>query len=298
MFHSMLHRRTHHKQAFRRGRNWAICLTTATILATVVSAAETHKNIHYNVAPGSVVFIVNQTGNITVHAAPGRQLQIATSQKSDKVEIDASQNVNRVTLRTHMLQKVSGEEARVDYDVALPSETSINIDSENGPIKIDNVQGNVTVESDAGQVDLSNISKGSVQVQTLNAGINLTSVENARVTIETTSGNVTLNNVVGPKVSVETTNGNISYVGDFAGGGTYTLTNHAGDIDVKVPSNASLDLTARSVKGTVSNDFPFQRPQHTSFALAEGRSFAGTSNSGASSVELRSFSGKIRVSKQ
>ncbi len=290
--------RTSRRQAIRRARNWAVYLSAAILLATVVSAAETHKDIHYNVAPGSAVFIVNQTGNITVHAASGRQLQVTASQKSDKVEIDASQTGNRVTLRTHLLQKVSGEEARVDYDVALPSGTNINIDSENGPIKIDNANGNVTVESDAGQVDLNNISNGSVQVQTLNAGISLTGVKNARVNVETTSGNVTLNNVTGPKLSVETTNGNISYVGDFAGGGAYTITNHAGDIDVRVPANASLDLTARSVKGTVTNDFPFQKPQHTSFAVTEGRSFAGTSNSGASSVELRSFSGKIRVSKQ
>ena len=234
---------------------------------------------------------MNQNGSITVHAASSRQLQVAVVQKSDKVEIDASQTGNRVTLRTHMLQKVSGDEARVDYDVALPSNTGLNIDSENGPIRIENVQGNVTVESDAGQVDLTNISNGSVQVQTINAAIHLKDV-NARVSVITTSGTVTMNNVVGQKVSVETTTGNIAYTGDFSGGGAYTLTNHTGDIDVKLPASASLDLTARSVKGTVTNDFPFQKPQHPTFQLMEGRSFAGTSNSGASSVDLRSFSGK------
>jgi hypothetical protein len=52
------------------------------------------------------------------------------------------------------------------------------------------------------------------------------------------------------------------------------------------------------VKGAVENDFPFQKNIHPSFQLSEGRAFAGTSNSGASSVELRTFSGKIRVKKQ
>ena len=114
------------------------------------------------------------------------------------------------------------------------------------------------------EVELTNISNGAVQVQTINAPINLKDV-NARLSVVTTGGSVTMNNVVGQKVSVETTNGNIAYTGDFSGGGTYTLMNHAGDIDVKVPANASLDLTARSVKGTVSNDFPFQKPQHPTF---------------------------------
>jgi DUF4097 and DUF4098 domain-containing protein YvlB len=283
----------------RRNRNLMLCLAAATVLAATVSVAQqNHKELHYTMAPGSSVYVVNQTGNITVHAANSRQAQISTTQATNKVEIDGAQNGNRVTLRTHVLQKVSGDEGRVDYDISLPSDTSINIDSENGPIKIENVQGNVTVESDAGQVDVTNVTNGAVQVQTLNGAINLNGVKNSRVSVVTTGGNVHLTGVTGPKVSVETTNGAITYDGDFAGGGAYTLMNHDGDIDVKVPASASLDLTARSVKGSVTNDFPFQKPQHLPFQLAEGRSFAGTSNSGASSVELRSFSGKIRVTKQ
>ena len=74
-------------QTVRRARNWAICLGTATILATVVSVAETHKDLRYTVAPGSSVFIVNQNGSITVHPSSSRQLQVAAVQKSDKVRL-------------------------------------------------------------------------------------------------------------------------------------------------------------------------------------------------------------------
>lgn len=285
-------------RTFRTLGKWALWLAGATIVATVVSVAETHKDIHYDLAPNSSVFIINQNGSITVHAAPGRKLQVAAVQKSDKVEVDANQSGNRVTLRTHLLQKVSGDDARVDYDIALPPDASINIDSESGPIKIENLQGSVTVDSDAGDVNISNVSNGAVQVETVNAGITLNGIKNSRVSVTTTGGTVHMTAVTGPKVTVETTNGGISYDGDFAGGGFYTLTNHSGDIDVKVPASASLDLTARSVKGTVTNDFPFQKPQHPTFQVSQGKSFAGTSNSGASSVELRSFSGKIRVTKQ
>lgn len=286
------------RSMWRSIRNWAVWLTGATVVATVISVAETHKDFHYALSPGSSVYVTNQNGTITVHAASGRQVQVSAVQKSDKVEIDAKQTGNRVTLRTHMLQKVSGDDARVDYDIALPPDAGLNIDSESGAVKIENLQGNITVDSDAGDVTIANVSNGTIQVQTVNAGITLNNVKNSRVSLTTTGGAVKLTAVTGPKVSAETTNGAISYEGDFAGGGAYTLTNHSGDIDVRVPADASLDLTARSVKGSVTNDFPFQKPQHTTFQLTEGRSFAGTSNSGASSVELRSFSGKIRVAKQ
>src|SRR3954468_12455337 len=108
----------HRKQTLRRARNWAICLGTATVLATVVSVADTHKDLRYTVSAGSSVFVINQNGSITVHPSSSRQLQVTAVKKSDKVEIDSSQTGNRVTLRTHTLQKASGDEGRVDYDIS------------------------------------------------------------------------------------------------------------------------------------------------------------------------------------
>src|SRR5947207_2589798 len=82
----------------RSARNWAVWLAGATVLATVVSVAETRKDVHFTLAPGSSVYLTNQNGNITVHAASGRQMQVSAVLKSDKVEVDAKQTGNRVTL--------------------------------------------------------------------------------------------------------------------------------------------------------------------------------------------------------
>ena len=117
----------------------------------------------------------------------------------------------------------------------------------------------------------------------------------SRVDIQSTGGTVQLKNVNGQRVAVGTTSGNIDYQGDCSGGGNYILTTHSGAIDVTLPATASVDLSARSTTGAVENDFPLQQKPHTSFVPQQGRSFAGTSNSGSSSVELQSFSGKIRV---
>jgi DUF4097 and DUF4098 domain-containing protein YvlB len=125
----------------------------------------------------------------------------------------------------------------------------------------------------------------------------LGNIVNGHLEITSLSGDVQLDAVSGPYVSVNTAKGSIRYTGDFGGGGDYMLVNHSGDIDVLLPASASVDLSARSVTGSVENDFPLQQKQNPTFAIAQGRSFAGTSNSGASSVQLRSFSGKIRVKK-
>jgi len=270
----------------------------AVLLTLPLVALAEKKEFKYSAGAGTAVSIINKRGTITVKPAGGRQVIISANPASDKVEVDAGQSGTRITARSHSMSKTSGEEGKVDYEVQLPADTSIAIDSGSGDIRIENVRGNVTVESEEGQVDIHGVTGGFVQVQSVNGGITLSNVQKGRVQLTSTGGNLQLTGVSGTNVSAKSTTGSITFNGDFAGGGDYLLTNHSGDISVTLPANASVDLTARSIQGSVENDFPLQKPVHTSFQLKEGKAIAGTSNSGASSVELRSFSGKIRVKKQ
>ena len=109
---------------------------------------------------------------------------------------------------------------------------------------------------------------------------------------------MTLTNVAGTRVSVNTTSGKITYIGDFSGGGDYLLTNHSGDIEVTIPAEASVDISARSITGSVDSDVPLHQSQRKSFQPVPGKALTGMSNTGSSSVRLLSFSGKIRLKKQ
>lgn len=256
------------------------------------------KEFKYTAPAGATVSIVNQKGTITVKPSSGRQVVVTTNSATDKVEVDGGQTGNRISVRTHPLNKASGEDARVDYEVQVPGDVNLSIDSGSGDVKVENLRGNITVDAEEGQVEVRGISGGYVQVQSLNAGITLNSVQKSRVQLASTGGNIQLNSVSGPHVTAKSTTGSISFTGDFAGGGNYLLNNHSGDIAVSLPVTASVDLTARSIQGSVENDLPLQKPAHVAFPLKEGKALAGISNSGASSVELRSFSGRIRVKKQ
>jgi DUF4097 and DUF4098 domain-containing protein YvlB len=269
--------------------------TLAALLTTLaISAYAQRKDFRFNAAPGSSISVVNQRGNITVKAGSGRQVQIAATVPNPQLEVDANQKGNRIEVRTHSLQRT---DARVDYEITIPADVSVRIDSANGDVRIENVRGSVDVSNDAGNVEVR-AAGNSVQVQTVNANINVHDTRQSRVQLGTTGGNITMLNVSGPGVTAKSTTGAINYTGDFTGGGSYSFTNHSGEIAVALPASASVDLTARSVKGAVENDFPFQKKDHTPFAQGDGRSLAGTSGSGDSSVELRTFSGKIRVKKQ
>lgn len=243
----------------------------------------------------------NNAGSITVHAGAGQQLIVSSTSHSPKVEVDSSSTPDgrRVEIRAHALpqQRPGSDEAKVDMDIALPPGVAVTVNAATAPITVENVSGDLTLSSDTGQITIRNVTNSHVLIKSIAAPIDLTNVTGGFVDITSSSGAVQLASVTGNKVTVNTASGNISYQGDFSGGGNYVMITHSGAIDVSLPQTASVDLTARSVAGSVENDFPLQAKAHTSF-VPTGRSFAGTSNSGSSSVELQSFSGRIRVKKQ
>jgi DUF4097 and DUF4098 domain-containing protein YvlB len=275
---------------------------TACILLSSAHAAETRKEAKIDIAPGGMVNIISGGGTVALHSGSGRQVLATYTVHSDKIEVDqnTSSDRQRVELRTHALpgQQPTADEARVDYDVTVPAGISVNVSTTSAPIAAEGLSGDLGLSSETGQITVSNALKSHLRVRSMTAAITLKDVTLSRVDIQSAGGAVQLTNVTGQRIAVGTTSGNIEYRGDCSGGGDYLFTTHSGAIDVTLPPTASVDLSARSTTGTVENAFPLQEKHHNSFVPQQGRSFAGTSNSGSSSVELQSFSGKIRVKKQ
>jgi DUF4097 and DUF4098 domain-containing protein YvlB len=282
----------------------ALLFTAASlgICVCAAHAADSRKEARIDIAPGGTVNIVSGGGSIALHSGVGHQLLVSYTVHSARVEVDQniSANKQRVELLTHALpgEKPTADEAKVDYDVTVPAGISVNVSTTSAPITAEGISSEIGLSSETGQITVHNIAKSHVHVRSMTAPVNLQDVTLSRVDIQSTGGTVQLKNVSGQRISVGTTSGNIEYQGDCSGGGDYILTTHSGAIDVTLPATASVDLTARSTTGQVENDFPLEQKPHNSFVPQQGRSFAGTSNSGSSSVELQSFSGKIRVKKQ
>ena len=272
-----------------------ICLSSA-------QAADTRKEAKIDIAPGGTVNIISGGGSVALHSGSGRQVLATYTVHSDKIEVDqnSSADKQRVELRTHALpgQQPTADQARVDYDVTVPSGISVNISTTSAPITAEGLSGDIGLSSETGQITIHNAARSYVRIRSMTAPVSLKDVTLSRVDIQSSGGAVQLNNVTGQRVAASTTSGNIEYRGDCSGGGDYVLPTHSGAIDMTLPATASVDLSARSTTGAVENAFPLQEKHHNSFVPQPGRSFAGTSNSGSSSVELQSFSGKIRVKKQ
>lgn len=288
-----------------------VAVTVAFVFAMAITgfAAEAQgqpetnrKETRLDIAAGGSINIINNEGSIRLKAGSGRQVLLAYTLHSNKVEVDqdSTPDKRRIEIRSHALpqQTPSSDEARVDLEVTVPAGTAVTVSTATAPINADGLTGDITLSSDTGKITVSGIGRSHLNVRSVAAPVELSHVSLGYVHVTSSGGGVQMMDVTGPKVNVATGSGNITYQGDCSGVGDYLMTTHSGNIDVSLPESASVDLNAHSASGTVENDFPLKAKTHPVFVPKSGSSFAGTSNSGSSSVELRSFSGKIRVKKQ
>ena len=284
-----------------RDRNRKLAWLLVAGWAGLTLAGAQTKELKYMALPGASVSLTNDVGMVTVRYTEGHKIVVRSKANSNKVEVDAEQKGNRFEIRTHILQPGSEEEQRVEYEVFLPAKVGISVRANSGPIRVKGLRGSeIILEGDSSSVEVHEVEAGGqhLHVRTVSGTIDLGNIANAHMEVRSMSGSVSLDHVSGPKVQVTTTQGDIRYYGEFGSNGEYSLISHSGNIDVALPEGASVDMMAESVQGSADNDFPLQRKQHSSFLPHTGRSFSGTSHSGSSSVQLSSFSGKIRVKKQ
>ncbi|MGE5323114.1 MAG: DUF4097 family beta strand repeat-containing protein [Actinomycetota bacterium] len=289
-------------RAVRRSTALAVLAGFAlTAVAAAQSGAE-RKQVRLDLAPGGTINIVNNAGAVNLRAGNGRQVVVAYSLNSGRMQVDhqSTPDRRRIEIRAQALpgQQPTADEAKVDLDISVPPGTSLTVNTATAPITANGISGDITLSSDTGEITLKDIARSHVHVRSVTAPVNLDNVSLGHVEVTSSGGAVKMVDVTGPKVNVATGSGNITYQGDCSGVGDYLMSTHSGNIDMRLPQTASVDLNARSVSGRVENDFPLKASKRPLFVPKAGSSFAGTSNSGSSSVELRSFSGRIRVTKQ
>ncbi len=281
------------------GRTIRLLMIVGVMVAGTL-AAETHKEYRFNVGSKARVSVNNPYGSISVKPSTGSVVVVDALLHSDKVEVDNTQTGNHLEVQSHLFTGADPESGRVDYELLVPADASITLHSSTGPLRAEKLHGDMTLEGAAAAVDIRDVSDAHVHIKTLNGPVTLMNIQNGSVEVDSLSGPVTLQQVTGPLVQVISTSGRITYTGDFGSSGEYRLTSHSGDIDAIVPETTSADVSARSVKGEVHDDIPLQPKSHTWFPTEQGKAFMGTMGraSVSSTVVLRSFSGKIHLSKR
>jgi hypothetical protein len=264
-------------------------LLVAISLLALSAVAQEKREVSYTVGPGALISITNNYGPITVKPSGSRQVLVETVSHSDTVSLMNEQHGDRIELRAASSRPGTN---LVDYTVLVPASAFVSLRSSDGTLRAQGLRGDVILEASTASVEVTDIGDAHLHVRTLSGPITLTDIRNSHLDIHSVSGDVNLRNVTGPSIEVNSGGGRITYVGDPGPVGEYLLTSHSGDLDVSIPSNALVNIKARSIKGQADPGFP----------EASGASAAAPCNLllkpgmvRGSRFELRSFSGKIRL---
>jgi len=88
-------------------------------------------------------------------------------------------------------------------------------------------------------------------------------------------------------------NGFVRFDGNFQKGGWYHFATHQGDIAVDLPHEPDAQVFVATYSGGFSSDFPVSEPH-----AKHGRGLQFTLGEGRGKLQLDSFGGRIRLSRQ
>jgi DUF4097 and DUF4098 domain-containing protein YvlB len=240
--------------------------------------------------------LTNYSGDVEVTGGTGEDIKItatkvthATSEQTARaalsaMTIDVTERPGVVTVAAQPTRGRSNG-VEVNYVIAVPAGTSVELRTFSGDVTIRNVSG--------GDVRLKSYS-GDVVVR----DGKLTGIE-----IDCTSGDVAIEQVESDRVQVSSLSGDIVYKGKLSKSGRYDLRSNSGDLQVVTDGGASFNVQAATFSGDVASDFPMKLGNiPSSFAGGRGarrnNDITGVVNDGGAQLSLHSLSGDILITKR
>jgi len=257
------------------------------------------------VRKGTRLEVDNFAGDIKVRAWSKDALRIeASHSRRTRVDIDRSQSVIRLTAVGRMMP------GSVDYQLTVPTwmpldlhgmsaeidvegtRASVTAKSINGDIRIRGGGEMITASSLQGEVQVED-AKGRVEVSSTNQGVKLRRID-GNVLAESMNGMILLDKVQAKSLEATTVNGSIVFVGPMLSGGLYSLSTHNGTVLVGLPERPDVAVTVSTFSGEFSSSFPLKIES----GQRAGKRFNFTLGSGSARLELESFQGGVRLTRQ
>ncbi len=265
-------------------------------------AASQRFEKHFAVKGRPVVCIHNiGNGRIEVKSTKNSEVIVAGTLASSKVSLESENVGDRIDVSANIVDVAAQpSELEVNFQLTVPEETELELKTQTGLIYVEQVMGDMTLQSVAGDVHLKEVS-GYIVVRTTNGSL-VCSQCAGKLDFNSVSGSAQLLQPGLTNVTLFTTSGNILFDGDFIRTGIYTMRSGKGTVEVHFSGNDSFDLNAQTATGTVDNQAEaYLKPdshgvKHMASKFTKG--LFGTVGSGLAKVELSSYSGTIRILKR
>src|ERR1700736_3919849 len=265
-------------------------------------AAAQRVEKHFTVKGRPVVVIHNVgNGRIEVKSWKNAEVVVTGTKASDKIAVETEQAGDRIDVSSSVVDSTAtAKEMEANFQLTVPEETELQLRTQTGLIYVEQVMGDMTLQSVAGDIHLKEVS-GYIVVRTTVGSLVCTQCA-GKLDFNSISGHAQVVQRGLTNVSLFTTSGNILYDGDFIRTGIYTMKSGKGTVEVHFSGNDSFDLKAQTATGSVDNQAEaYLKPdshgvRHMATKFTKG--LFGTVGTGLAKVELSSYSGTIRILKR
>ena len=256
-------------------RQFSACSAALTTILTVLALSpfalswdklteEFHKT--YPLSPQGRIEIDNLDGAVHISTWDRNEVQVdaiktaRTKERLDEAKIEIEADANRISIRTHYPgddhtfwhDGRHNDPANVEYTLTVPRQARLD--------KIELVNGALDLRGMAGEVHASCVN-GSIHARELQGPAELN----------------TVNGGLDAQVEIPASRLKFSSVN--------------GGVRVTLPSDASADINASTMSGSISNDFGLSEVRHQFV----GRSLHGELGGGSSHIEVSTVNGSIEI---
>ena len=190
---------------------------------------------------------------------------------AEEIEISLDPSGDKLTAKIHKPASLTNRPFKIDFNVTIPKDTSLELTTHNGPVKITNINGQINATTHNGRLTAEQTS-GTIKLHT----------HNGRVTCKQISGDIQLKSHNGGLKAVYSKTAppvcNVSMV------------THNGGINFTAPLNFSAEAEINTHNGSIHTDLPI-----TVIGKVNKRKLTGTIGAGEGKLHLRTHNGSITI---
>lgn len=254
----------------------------------------------FKVDAGGTLRVNIPDGDISVHSGSSSRVVIEVFVKArdadwaaevfDRMDFTAGIDGNTVTVAA-VEADVGGDEWRrnrgvgVTAQITIPSRFNAQIETSDGDISLEALEGNVSLRSSDGDIDIGEVRGQEIRVQTSDGDISGGALHAASMRLRTSDGDINVRRAAGD-IEANTSDGDIMMrLGAIEG---VKVTTHDGDIVLYVPEGLGADVSLEGEDLNVAPGFTLQ-------GQVSSRRVNGTLNGGGPRVDARTSDGEISL---
>ena len=278
-------------------------------------------------AKGAILMLSNVAGNIQVTTGTGERIEVEAlkhawgpnveqaKQRLADALIETYVTGNRVELRVESRDRREGR-IEVEFNVKVPADTTVDLRTVSGDIRVVNVKGEVRVQGVSGNlalegtarlaaaktvsggITITNAGSDALSLSTVNGDLLVQTLNSRAIDVNTVNGDIRISGWAGDRATIRSLDGDLDLQTSLVNGGRYEIESHSGDISLSLPDQPGFELEAHTFNGRIRVDFPIKSEGPIRDNDRGPRSVRGTYGDGSSSLRLQTFDGNLTVTRR